>query len=154
MNFLIIFGAKYLIYFIIAAAAVCFFTIEKSRRRELFIFATVTLLPTYILAKILSFLFYNPRPFVVGNFAPLVQHVADNGFPSDHTLLASAVALIIFRFKRKWGIFLLALALIVGFSRVFAGVHHFIDIFGSFVVSVVTYYAVCHWRERGLLRKK
>jgi undecaprenyl-diphosphatase len=154
MNAIVIFGAKYLIYFLIASAVYCFFTIEKSRRRELFIFATTTLVLAYILAKISSFLYYDPRPFVIGNFVPLIQHVADNGFPSDHMLLASTVALIVFRFKRKWGIFLFALAFIVGISRVFAGVHHLVDIFGSIVVSVASYYIVCGLTERFILRKK
>lgn len=145
MNAVIIFGAKYLIYFLILLAGFCFFALEKNRRRELLLFAVIVLPLAYIVAKISSLLCYDPRPFVVGNFSPLVPHVADNGFPSDHTLLASAIAATVFVFKKRCGIFLFILAVIVGISRVLAGVHHVVDILGSIFISILVAYVVHRW---------
>ena len=54
-----------------------------------------------VIALILGHLYYNPRPFVVGNFTPLISHSVDNGFPSDHVLLASAIASILYFFSKK-----------------------------------------------------
>ena len=101
------------------------------------------LLPlSYIIAKVVGHLYFDPRPFVVGHFTPLLSHAADNGFPSDHTLFGAAIAAVIFRFSRKTGTFLLFLAIFVGVARVFAGVHHTVDIAGSIVIVLATYYII------------
>ena len=42
-----------------------------------------------------------PRPFVVQHVAPLFPRDADNGFPSDHTLLATFFAVCVFFYSRK-----------------------------------------------------
>ena len=101
------------------------------------IFAVLLLPLSYIAAKIISHFYFDPRPFVVGNFTPLIPHAADNGFPSDHTLLGAAIAFAIFRFNKKLGLLLLFFAILVGFSRVLAGVHHASDIAGSIVIAGV-----------------
>lgn len=152
MNMLIIFGAKYLL-FVLAAIAV-FYLLKQSRKRqkEILLFAVILLPLSYIVAKIISHFYFDPRPFVVGNFTPLVPHKADNGFPSDHTLLGAAIAFAIFRFDIKLGLFLLFLALLTGFARVFSGVHHLTDIAGSIVV-VATVYLLIRAFRRFDLRK-
>ena len=71
---------------------------------------------------------------------PLFSHIADNGFPSDHTLLTMTIAAIIFVHNRKLGILLAIFSLIIGFSRVAAGVHHALDIIGAAVIAVTTTY--------------
>ena len=71
---------------------------------------------------------------------PLFPHIADNGFPSDHTLLTMTIAAIIFVYNRKLGILLAIFSLIIGFSRVAAGVHHALDIIGAAVIAVTTTY--------------
>lgn len=145
MNAVIIFGAEYLIYVLALAAVACFFTIEKSLRHQLLVFAVITLPLAYILAKMTSLLYYDTRPFVVDGFVPLIPHAADNGFPSDHTLAAATISAIIFRFERKQGIVLFVMALLVGISRVLAGVHHAVDVFGSVTVSVFACWVVYRW---------
>ena len=148
MNYLIIFGAKYLIYVLILFAAVYIFVQDGQKRRNMAIFALAVLPLSYIVAKISSLLYYDQRPFVIGNFIPLIPHISDNGFPSDHTLLASAVASVILFFNKKIGIGLFALALIVGISRVLAGVHHAVDVLASCVIAVVVSYLVNRWIMR------
>lgn len=133
-NMLIIFGAKYLVYTIAAIAAVAFLMMPNDKKKKATIFAAFVLPLSFILAKVLSFFFYNPRPFVSEKITPLILHAADNGFPSDHTLLSSALAAIVFSFNQKVGSLLWILSLLVGFSRVLAGVHHALDIAGSVMV--------------------
>lgn len=142
MDLLIIFGAKYLYLVIVAAAIVYIFFQSKELRWKIILCAAIALPLIYIVAKIVGYFYYDSRPFVVGEFTPLIPHSADNGFPSDHTLFASALAAVIFFFNRKLGIVLFALAFLVGVARVLAGVHHFIDIFGSIVIASVTTYIV------------
>jgi len=135
MNFLIIFGAKYL-YLVIVIAALWYVSTQPKEQRFRIILAACFALPlTYVVAKLMSSFYYDPRPFVVGNFTPLLPHAPDNGFPSDHTLLSAAVAAVVFFFHRKLGIALFAVAFLVGMARVVAGIHHFIDILGSIIIA-------------------
>lgn len=140
MDSLIIFGAEYLYLVIVIAALFYLVMVEKKRSSEVIVAALIALPLTYLVAKALSFLYFDPRPFVVGNFVPLLPHAPDNGFPSDHTLLSAAIAAVIFAYHRKLGGALFLVAFMVGLSRVAAGIHHFTDIMGSLIIaSLVTY---------------
>lgn len=135
MDVLIIFGAKYLYLAIVIAALWYVWKQPKEMRFRIILAACFALPLTYVVAKLMSSLYYDPRPFVVGNFTPLLPHAPDNGFPSDHTLLSAAVAAVIFFFDRKLGIVLFAIAFLVGMARVVAGIHHFVDILGSIIIA-------------------
>ncbi|MBM2818165.1 MAG: phosphatase family protein [Parcubacteria group bacterium] len=137
MNTLIIFGSKYLYLVAIATAVLYFLTQPRKVKKKIIILGLVSLPLIYIAAKLAGLLHYNPRPFAAGNFTPLIPHADDNGFPSDHTLMLAAIASIIYPFSKKISALLWVLALAVGFSRVYAGIHHPIDIFGSIVIAVV-----------------
>lgn len=137
MNSLIIFGAKYLIIFIVLIAGIYFLKINKQQKKEMVVFAIITLPIIFILSRLAGKLYFNPRPFVVGNFLPLITHGSDNGFPSDHTLLSMAVAVVVYLYNKKIGIILGLIAILVGLARVAAGVHHLADIFGSIVIAVL-----------------
>ncbi|MDO8566493.1 MAG: phosphatase PAP2 family protein [Candidatus Moranbacteria bacterium] len=137
MDSFIIFGAQYLYLVIVIAALVYICWQPKELCWKIALCAIIALPLTYIAAKIVSNFYFDPRPFVIGQFTPLLPHAADNGFPSDHTLLGSAVAAVIFFFHRKLGFLLFVVAFLVGVSRVFAGIHHFADIFGSMVIAAV-----------------
>ncbi len=135
MNTFIIWGAQYLI-FLIALAAFLFWLQQNTRtKKEIFIYAIITFVLIYATAKLGGFLYNNPRPFVDGHFTPLIAHKADNGFPSDHTLLGAAVASIFFIYKKPLGIVLLGTTTIMGICRVAAGVHHATDIIGSVIIA-------------------
>lgn len=137
MDILIIIGAQYV--YLAAVLITGIYFLLHQRKKVVVFFAVADLLIVYIAGLLASTLYYNPRPFVSEHITPLISHAADNGFPSDHTLLAAALASIVFCFNRKLGIVLFAIALLVGTARVLAGIHHWIDIVGSFViVTVVT----------------
>ncbi len=142
MHFLTIVGAKYLIYVLLLIAGIFFLQMDRPVKYQMARFALFSLPVTFAVAKLGSYFFYDPRPFVSGHFIPLIAHAADNGFPSDHALLAFAVAALVFHIEKKFGTVLYVLALAIGVSRVAAGVHSFIDIFGSFVICVVVAVAV------------
>lgn len=138
MNTVIALGAEYL-YIPIALLAVYLLWLEgKGKRKSIIVFAVISLPLTLAIARITGHFYYDPRPFVVGHFAPIVPHAPDNGFPSDHALLASALAALVFVFNKRNGIIMGVLALLVGYFRVASGVHHWIDIAGSFVISAFT----------------
>ncbi len=142
MDILFIFGAKYLFVLSIILSAVYFFRAPREVKKEIFIFALFTLPLTFLLGVLANHLYINPRPFVVQNFIPLISHAMDNGFPSDHMLLLSAIATIFSFFSRRRAMWLWIIAFLVGISRVYVGVHHWIDIFGSVGIAIISGFSV------------
>lgn len=136
-------GARYVFLLSVIIAGVYFLKQPRSVQKRILIFACITLPLTFVIARVGGHFYDNPRPFVVGNFTPLIPHAPDNGFPSDHTLLVSAIASLVYAFNRRSGLVLWLIALYVAVSRVYVGVHHPIDVIGSMVIaSLVTAFAV------------
>lgn len=125
--------AKYFIALSVIGAAIVWFRLRNRLRIEFILVAIAAAIISYILAKIGAHLFYDTRPFAAGHFTPYFSHGNDNGFPSDHTLFAGLLAFVCLHYSRRLGYGLLALAVLIGLSRVIAGVHHLIDIVGSLV---------------------
>lgn len=133
MDTLYVIVAKYFV--LIPIVAVVYVWLRLPRRDKLSYagFIVVGAIISLVLAKLGSHFINDPRPFVQGHFTPLISHVADNGFPSDHTLLAAFLAFAVL-VKRHWlGVSLIVVAVLVGLSRMAVGVHHSWDILGSFV---------------------
>ncbi|MEK7506824.1 MAG: phosphatase PAP2 family protein [Patescibacteria group bacterium] len=103
-------------------------------------FSLLALALTFIVGRIGGWLYDNPRPFVAGDFAPLIPHAANNGFPSDHLLLTGVFSAIVFYYNRWLGAAFWILAFIIGAARVYAGVHHWADIIGAAGIAVA-----CVW---------
>ncbi|CAN5120310.1 hypothetical protein BH11PAT3_BH11PAT3_3330 [soil metagenome] len=142
MNTLIILGAKYLILVSIIAFLYQFYILDTNKRRKMLWFGILILPISYILAKLGSYFYFDPRPFVTLGIAPLIPHVADNGFPSDHMLLASSLAGVVYLLNKKRGILLFFVALLIGFARVFALVRHIKDILGSLLIVIFVSFVV------------
>lgn len=136
MNTLIIFGAKYLYLVGLAIFVVYFLRLPKEQRKTAFIFSLIDLPFVYLASLIAGYFYNNPRPFVSEHITPLISHAADNGFPSDHTLLVAALASILYCYNRTLGFVVFAVAILIGVSRVFTGIHHWVDIVGSFGIAV------------------
>jgi len=141
-DILIIFSAKYLVFFVAGIAFLFLLKQPRNKQKQIIIFSIISLPLVYLAAKTSAIFYYNPRPFVSDNLIPLVTHNPDNGFTSDHTLLAGAIFSIIFYFNRKIGLLLFILTISVGISRVVANIHHPIDIIGSIAVALVVSFFV------------
>ena len=137
MTTFFVFSAQYLFILPILILSAYFFTRKWPTQKRMVFFAIPAGLLTYLLGLIGNYLYYDPRPFVVGHFTPLIAHAADNGFPSDHTLLVSSLAAIGMYWNKWLGIRLWAIALFVAFSRVYVGLHHPIDVIGSMAFAFV-----------------
>lgn len=140
MNTLIILTAKYLIILIVLIALIVFLKLYKNDRRKLLKLVILSFPISFILAKALSHFFYDTRPFVEQHIMPLIAHAPDNGFPSDHTLLAMAITGCVYLVNKRAGIWLFILTLILGIARVLSKVHHPIDILGSIIISAIGVY--------------
>lgn len=137
-----IFGAKYFFVVSLLVAGIYFFKADKALKKKIMIFSALTFPIILLAAMLASQLYENPRPFVVEQFTPLIPHAADNGFPSDHVLLVSAIAAVFSFFNRRLGVGLWYVVSLVALGRVYAGVHHPIDVLGSMIISVLVTFVV------------
>lgn len=155
------FAASYLV-FIASALAVAILAVRLWPRSRLWLLrwgvaAGLTLVLSYALAKLGGGLYNDPRPFTISHVPPLIPHAADNGFPSDHALLAAALVVLVAIVDLWWSLALVVLAVLVDWARVGAGLHHVVDVVGSSVfvaiaasLSVLIAPMVVRWLARYL----
>ena len=79
---------------------------------------------------LISLLWFRDRPFRVLEEADLLisPPLTAHAFPSSHSAVAFAVVFAVVFFHRRYGLALVALAVLVAFSRVFVGVHYPSDV--------------------------
>lgn len=134
-----IFCARYLIFAVFALAVSWFvYALYRHNWRQAGFF-TLNLIITFMLLQIASHLYVDHRPFVDHHLTQLVAHAAGKSFPSDHTTAASAIALaflLLTKFK-KLGVVLLFTALVIGFARIFTGLHYPVDIYGALLTAII-----------------
>ncbi len=140
MDTLIILAAKYLYLLVILIALGWVYFKAKDKTVNIAKLIVVSFPLAYISAKTAGHFYYNARPFVVENIKPLISHAANNGFPSDHTLLSMTIASVIFVYHRKLGIFLAILSLATGYARIAAKIHHQIDVLAAAVIAIAAVY--------------
>ncbi len=140
MDSLAIFIAKYLI--VVPVVATIYLLYKTPNRKRLGMLLILGGILSIILAKIASHLYWDPRPFVNGDIKPLFTASRDNGFPSDHTLLSAFLAFVALLYSKRLGWALLAVAILIGWARVFAGVHHAVDVVASILITAVSVFIV------------
>ena len=136
-NLVFIFGAQYLYLAVVIVASVWFLMQPRLKQKEILLLFCISVPLLCIASGSASLLYYNPRPFVLGQFKPLIMHQVTNGFPSHHVLLASAFSAIVFIFNRPLSAILWVLVLFVGVSRIYVGAHHLIDIVGGVLIAAM-----------------
>ncbi len=142
MNGLIIFGAQYLFLVIILIAGIFFLLQPRDKQKEFALLAIMSLPLIYGLLKVVALFYFDPRPFVAEHFTPLIPHVPDNGFPSDHTIVSASLASLLFPFNKKVSSLLWLLTLLVAISRIVAGIHHPVDVLASMLIAIVVVWPI------------
>jgi len=126
--------ANYAKYGLGAFAILMLFGWWQSRSESDRIMASALLAP--VLA-VLVFLINQPIASAVSEERPyykmpkalvLLAKSHDWSFPSDHATLAGAVTVTLFYVSKRLGYISLALALLMAFARVYAGVHYPLDV--------------------------
>ena len=149
MDTLIISGAKYLILVPIIASFYVLYELKGNKHRRQFL----TLLAvggalSLLAAQAAEMLYNNPRPFIKDAVTPLFYATGENGFPSDHTLLASFLAFSVWQYRKKLGVLLVVVAILVGWARVAAGVHHAVDVAASILITGVICLTVGYFLQK------
>ena len=127
--------AKYLVVLpVVVSSAWWAFRADRNQRiRYLSILVGGGVL-AYLLAKVGGHLYEDPRPFITDQVVPYFESATDNGFPSDHTMLAAVFAAAMWPFHRVLSGLFYVMAVAVGLARVVAGVHHGVDVIGGLVL--------------------
>ncbi|HET9174186.1 MAG TPA: phosphatase PAP2 family protein [Candidatus Saccharimonadales bacterium] len=103
----------------------------------------VTVGGTGVIMEIAKFIAKEPRPVALlhGHLHERAIETGLNSFPSGHAAVATAMALTVWLIlPRRWRWVSIVWILVVGFSRVYLGVHQVNDIVGGFAIGLI---AVC-----------
>lgn len=130
--------AQDLIWLVPAWLTLSWFRSGAQGRRDLLEVLAVMLLALGF-GQVIGALWPQPRPFMVHIGSQFLAHVADPGFPSDHVTVFWSAACGAFAARRfaRIGLAWLGLGLLVGWSRVFLGVHFPLDVLGAFPVAAL-----------------
>ena len=135
-----IFAAEWLIM-IVPLGLVLMWTNGAAGQRDAAVRALLAAVIALTMSKIIGLMWFYPRPFMVGIGQAFLEHAPDSSFPSDHatSMLSVAIALMLCQLReaQRLGRAVLALSVVVCWSRVFLGVHWPLDMVCALVVSGV-----------------
>lgn len=139
LDMFIVFGAKYAIYLLFLVSVLCLAYLVHRKQWRSVLFFCISLITSFGILFIASKLFSSDRPFVGHQVTQLIPHAANQSFPSDHSTASMALALALFAFTRfrRTAYLLIITAVIIGVSRVAAGVHYPLDVLGGFLTAAL-----------------
>lgn len=142
-----IFMARYLGYVMVFILVLVSWALQDIR---VFLFPFLAgLFARFIANEAIYFFYKRKRPMEVINVKQLVKKPSHPSFPSGHTSFLFAISLTLAFFILPLGIIFCVLAFLVGFFRVFAGVHWPLDIFGGIATGTVSvlliYFCIMPW---------
>ncbi len=138
IDFVGVFFADYLLYVIAIFFLVLLF-VNKARLMTISVGISV-FLSRYIIAEPIKRIFHIARPYVsVDGVKKIVEENADYySFPSGHTAIFFAIAMAVFYFNKKWGIVAFVIAILVGVSRIYVGVHWPLDVVAGALIGILS----------------
>lgn len=140
----IIFLSNYLEYFLLGIFLLFLFLEARSSAQKIKIFSTVfisVVIARLGIVNLIRFLYPRPRPFMVYQVNQLIEE-GINGFPSGHAALFFAMAMAIYFYNKKWGVWFFAAAVLIALARVTSGVHYPLDILAGAAVGILTSYLI------------
>jgi len=130
-------------WLIIALVAMVFFVI-KEKKKALAVIAVVVIavaLSDLIAYRILKPLFGRLRPchpeFYIGGGRFLIGMKTSFSFPSNHAMNMFTAATVLSCFYNKYAGYYFGFALLIGFSRIYVGVHYPLDILGGALFGIL-----------------
>lgn len=136
---LMVFVAKDLIYAVFVVLALVGLAALRRRKWPSLFAAGAGLVLSFALGLLAAAVYVEPRPFTTHvGLLVLTPHDPGTSFPSDHATAAFAIAFVLLAFlSRRWGLVVLAAAVLIGFARVYDGIHYPGDIAGAALVAAL-----------------
>lgn len=123
---------------------------EHENENRLAVLFTITAASMALLINhLVGDIYFRPRPFSDHLVTLLVNKSLDPSFPSDHSAGVFAIAFTFFWRKQRFRYGFLSLAILMGISRVYVGVHYPLDVVGGAITGFLGTFSV-KWQSRNL----
>lgn len=139
MHTLTVWAAQYLLWVMVVGYALVFFLDERDRgRAEMAAQAAVGIVLALVVLYFAKSMHHDPRPFVQNpQITPWFKHGPDDGFPSDHSIAAGLIAMLVLWRHRMAGAALMIAAVLLAWARVAAHVHHLQDVVAGLLLDLL-----------------
>lgn len=148
-------GSRFLLYalaeiidvYVVAIAVLFILTHQHQRNKNLpefisraslkeGVYITIGVCIAWGISYAMKLIFAMPRPFLrfAEDVIPLFPYGGFDSFPSGHATLFAALALSIYLYHKKIGIFFIFIALAISITRVISGVHFPVDILVGWIL--------------------
>lgn len=134
---LFIFLSKYAVWIMVLLLAVVWFKGSLEQKRMVVYAVAGAVLAVAVTKLVIAPWIGHPRPFAQHTVHQLISHSADGSFPSKHAAFAFTLAFLSFPINRRLGRTMLTLAVLVGISRIYVGVHYPADILGGAALALI-----------------
>jgi len=149
------FLADYLVIIVVIIGAGSLLWFVRDGRYQTYVRLLMMGLTALLIARLLA-LVYQPdevRPFIEQGVAAKASYLNNPGFPSDHVLFVTVIAIMVWVATKRTGLYglLLVLSAGVAIGRVLALVHTPLDVAGGMLVALL---AGVIWYPKQLIRPK
>lgn len=111
----------------------------KKTRKDGILYSLALILNLLLTNLVLKNLFMRPRPYtVIEGLTILINPPHGYSFPSGHTSAAFCLAMILFFINKKASVVAFLFAVMMGFSRMYTGVHYPTDVLGGAITGVIS----------------
>lgn len=115
--------------------AVASWLVNRLLGRPLGVRAALSVVIAMVICETITLWYFHPRPFaVLPDVLQLVPHEPNSSFPSTHATALSAGAGPFVWSRARLGVLLLVGTLLVGFARIYVGVHYPADVLVGFAL--------------------
>lgn len=128
-----------------------YYTLKKIDKKESLLYIFYSVFIWISVNLIFQHFFYEKRPETL--ITPILKHVPDNSFPSDHSAVSFAflTALYLFWYKKTFWIFL-PFVLIMNFCRIAWGVHWFFDVVVWALIWIFSVFLIYKFKDNKYLK--
>ncbi len=104
----------------------------------------ITLSFVWAITELIKGLISLPRPHQsLFGVKTLIVHGENDSFPSLHTSFSFALAYFVYSLSKRAGLMLFGIAVIIGISRIYVGVHYPLDVIaGAFIGTLISFIIV------------
>jgi undecaprenyl-diphosphatase len=113
---------------------------QRGKNQRTVLLAMVSIGIACALMVLSNHFYFRTRPFYnlpADSINLLFYRPTDSSFPSNLAAVLFALAIAVFIKNKKYGSWLLALAVLIGFGRIYLGIHYPLDILGGAGVALV-----------------